>query len=76
MVTDLDQILTWHLLHNHCPPIPRDMIPVCKAAIAAVNERGDWDELVPLPEWTTWKGDPSAPAAAIIVEFHLDEFLE
>ncbi len=75
--------LAWHLQSNHYPPVPLSMIDPCIAAInAAVEAYTDGDELVDLdrpidlPEGITYKGLPTAPAAALIEQHHLWPFVE
>ena len=71
---DLDRAVSIHLSANHYPPVPQSFVPVCIKAI----EHGiaeEWDARVKLPEGTTWRGEPTAPASAIIEGFHLGEFL-
>lgn len=72
---DLDALLQWHLQHNHYPPVPLSMIPVCKAAIEAANME-EWDKEVDLPEGATYQGRTTAPAREIIDAHHLLDFLE
>lgn len=70
----LEAALSWHLGHNHYPPIPDSFIPAAVAAIAAANE-GEWDREIELPEGITYRGESTAPASAIIEQHHLDAFL-
>lgn len=63
--------LRWHLQHNHYPPVPLSMLPVCEAALDA----DDSDDLVELPEGVTYRGETSAPAWAIIEAHHLEAWL-
>jgi len=64
-----------HLAHNHYPPVPASMVPVCIDAIFAYNQ-GDGQRLIELPANTSWRGHSSAPAIAIIEAHHLDSWCE
>ena len=70
----LEPAITWHLRSNHYPPVPFSMVPVCVAAIDAVNE-DDWDRDVELPEGVSWRGQTTAPAYAIVEAHHLDAWI-
>lgn len=70
----LDQALAWHLTANHYPPVPVSMVPVCIAAIEAIED-WDADRLIDLPEGIEWRGQTSAPARAIAEAHHLDAFI-
>lgn len=72
--TSLKDALTWHLMANHYPAVPVSMIPACIAAIDAVNV-GDDERLIDLPEGCRYRGEPQAPASAIVEQHHLDSFL-
>ena len=74
-MTSLDNALIWHLRSNHYPPLPSSMVEPCKTAIELANN-DEWDELVQLPEGTTYKGEDCAPVWAIIEAHHLDSFLD
>lgn len=71
---DLDQALTWHLQHNHYPPVPMDMVPVCVAAIEAIED-DEPERLIDLPDGITYRGLTLAPAYAIAEQHHLDAFI-
>lgn len=71
----LEDALAWHLRANHYPPVPHEMIPVCKEAIEAVNEY-DFDRQIELPLGTTYRGLTTAPASAIVEAHHLDSWIE
>ena len=73
-LADLDTALSWHLTSNHYPPIPLSMLPVCKSAIEAFNDE-DYLRQIALPEGVSYRGQPSAPARAIVEQHHLDSFL-
>jgi hypothetical protein len=74
-VAGLERALSWHLRHNHYPPVPADMIPVCAAAIdAALAE--DYNAEIDLPEGTSYKGRTTAPVWAIVDAHHLGAFIE
>lgn len=74
-IADLDTGLTWHLQHNHYPPVPLTMLPVCKEVIEWINDGGDFNQHFALPTPTTWRGESSAPAWAIVEGHHLDAWL-
>lgn len=67
--------LSWHLTSNHYPPVPDSMIDPCIAAIDAINE-GDYQRMIELPEGIAYKGNNTAPAAAIAESHHLAAFIE
>jgi hypothetical protein len=71
----IDDALAWHLRSNHYPPIPLSMIEPCKEAIDACLE-GDWLRPITLPEGVSFRGSPSAPAADIVEQHHLDAWVE
>jgi hypothetical protein len=71
---DIDSALSWHLRANHYPPVPLSMVEPCKEAIQAGLEE-DWHRLIHL-NGTSWRGQDSAPAHAIIEAHHLDAWLE
>ena len=50
------------------------MIPVCIAAIDAINE-DDSSRSIELPASVHWRGEDFAPAWAIAEAHHLDPFL-
>jgi len=68
---ELEQAITIQLRSNHYPPVPYSMVPICIEAIYAYNE-GDYQKEIKLPEGVLWRGQESAPAAAIIDSHHLD----
>jgi len=75
---ELDQaVALWHhLKYNHYPPIPESFIPVCEAAIAAIND-GDYGRLIDLPDGVTHRVHGKQALAWEIVEFaHLDGFVD
>ena len=72
----LAQSLAIHLRHNHYPPVPALMVPVCIKAIDSYNANLNGDELIELPEGVSWRGNPSAPAWAIIESHHLDSWCD
>ncbi len=65
-----EQILV-HLTSNHYPPVPKVMVETCIEAIDKANE-GEWEEMVPMPEGVTYKGETEAPVHAIVEQHHLD----
>lgn len=72
---DLESQLSMHLRGNHYPPVPNSMIAPCIEAINSVNDNGDWNLEIDLPEPITWRGKTSAPAHAIIEAHHLSAWL-
>lgn len=68
---DLENAITIQLRSNHYPPVPYSMVPVCIEAIHAYNV-GDFSKEIKLPEGVSWRGQDTAPAAAIIDSHHLD----
>lgn len=70
----LEQQIAWHLQGNHYPPIPTTMVQPCIEAIDAYNE-GRIQSLIDLPEGVFYKGDPYAPAWAIVEQHHLESWL-
>lgn len=71
----LDQALGYHLQVNHFPPVPGEMVPVCKQAIELANQ-GDWDAEVSLPDGVTYRDQLTAPVHQIVEAHHLDAFLD
>jgi hypothetical protein len=68
---DLEMAITIQLRSNHYPPVPHSMVPICIEAIHAYNV-GDAHKEIQLPEGVLWRGQDTAPAAAIIDSHHLD----
>jgi hypothetical protein len=73
--SDLDTGLEMHLRTNHYPPIPIEMIEVCKEAIVLMNE-GLPNSQIDLPLGTSYRGDVTAPAWAIADAHHLGAWIE
>lgn len=69
------QALAWHLQANLYPPPPAFMRQPAADAIDACNE-GEPDRPIALPEGTLYRGEPEAPARAIIDSFRLEAFLD
>jgi hypothetical protein len=71
------------LVSNHYPPLPVEMVGACVEAIHACNE-DDPDRLIDLPEvmdmgemsQVRWRGEPQAPAWALVQGHHLDAWIE
>jgi hypothetical protein len=72
---ELEQAITIQLRSNHYPPVPYSMVPICIEAIYAYNV-GDFQRDIKLPEGVLWRGQNSAPAAAIIDSHHLDAWCD
>jgi hypothetical protein len=65
-----DEALKWHLRYNCFPAVPESMIPVCNAAIDAIND-GDIQKEIDLPQGFIKK---TCSAARIVRTLHLDAF--
>lgn len=74
-VTDRATTLRWHLQHNHYPPVPLAMLPVCKAAIEAL-ENGEPNLEITLPDGVTFRGDRAPRAWRLVAALHLDAFVQ
>lgn len=72
---DLHTALVWHLQSNHYPPVPVSMVPVCLAAIDAINE-GEFHRAIDLPDNILWRNESAAPAWAIVEGHHLEPFID
>lgn len=73
--TDLETALSWHFTANHFPPLPTTLIPAAMQAIAMASDE-EWDEAVELPEGITYKGQNTAPVAAMVEAWHLGAFID
>jgi hypothetical protein len=71
----IDEALAYHLRVNHYPPIPLEMVEVCKNAIEAFHEL-DWHRKIDLPIGVSYRGLTTAPASAIVEAHHLDAWIE
>ncbi len=67
--------LVWHLQSNHYPPVPTSMVDACIAAIEAAAD-DDWDLDIELPDSVTYRDQSTAPASAIVANYHLEFFVE
>lgn len=74
-VLDIRQSIAIQLRSNHYPPVPLTMVEPCIEAIYAVSA-GDSDQLIPLPEGVTWRGNTEAPAYAIVDGHHLEPWCD
>ena len=72
---DINEQIRYHLVANHYPPVPEIMVPVCVAAIDAVNDEGDWNKVLELPEGVSWRNLTSVPVHAIVEGHHLDPWI-
>jgi hypothetical protein len=72
---DIEQSLSWHLTANHYPPVPNYMVAVCVEVVEWINNGGDLNQRFALPNGSTWRGESSAPAWAIVEGHHLDAWL-
>ena len=73
--TDLDTALSWHLSANHFPPLPPELLPVAKRAIAKASA-DQWDDELKLPAGIRYRDASSAPVYACVEAWHLDAFIE
>ena len=73
-VIDIRQSIAIQLTSNHYPPVPLAMVPVCIKALNSYNEHLHGNEVIELPEGTSWRGSPTAPVWAIIESHHLGEW--
>ena len=73
---DMETGIRIHLTTNHYPPVPSSMVGPCIEAINIANSGESWDTLIDLPSPVLWRGQPHAPASAIIEAHHLDPWLE
>ena len=71
---DLETQLQIHLTGNHYPPVPVSMVQPCIDALDAYYDE-DYQRLITLPAPITWRGQDSAPAAAIVDGHHLHAWL-
>lgn len=71
----LEEQLEWHLRGNHFPPVPKTMVPICRDVISHLNEGGDINAHFKLPDNSTWRGESSAPAWAIVEGHHLESWI-
>ena len=76
LLADMDSLLTWHLRHNHYPPIPLEMKETALAAIECCL-REEFDDEVDLPDGVVSRTHGKlVPARAVMDELHLWEFVE
>jgi hypothetical protein len=73
-LADLDTGLTWHATGNHYPPLPTTLVPVWKEVILWINDGNDSQQEFALPSGISYKGFNSAPAYAIIENYHLESW--
>lgn len=71
---NLRTALSWHLQHNHYPPVPLTMLDCCEQAIEFA-EMDEWNVNVELPPGVSYKGADVAPVWAIVEQHHLGDFL-
>jgi hypothetical protein len=70
----IDDAIAWQLRANHYPPVPLSMVQPCIDAINACNEL-DYERLIHL-NGSSWRGNDSAPAYAIVEGHHLSAWIE
>jgi hypothetical protein len=70
----LELQIQMHLTSNHYPPVPLSMVKPCIDAIDAYWEE-DSNRQIDL-NGNIWKGQPTAPAWAIIDGHHLDAWVD
>lgn len=77
LLSDMDDLLMWHLRHNHYPPIPLQMKETALAAIECCM-RGEFDDEVDLPEGVIHRvhGEGLVPVRVVMDKLHLWEFVE
>jgi hypothetical protein len=73
-ILNLEGSIEMHLTANHYPPVPRSMVQPCIDAIDAYHDE-DYQREIVLPEGVSWRGNPTAPASAIVDAHHLDAWL-
>jgi hypothetical protein len=66
--------ISWHLKFNHYPPVPSSMIQPCLDAIEACLDE-DYERLIHL-NGSSWRGNDSAPAYAVVEGHHLQSWIE
>lgn len=70
----LGRSISWHLTSNHYPPVPVTMVEACIKAIDADN-LDDPNREITLPDGVLYRDRSTAPAWAIIENFHLSPWL-
>jgi len=77
-VLDLETQLLYHLIGNHYPPVPKEMVKTCIETIDAYYDE-DYDRLIAMPKvgdyQILYKGKKKAPAWAIAEQHHLEFWL-
>lgn len=73
-IVERETAMTWHLQHNHYPPVPLAMVAPCLDAVDALND-DDVDREISLPDGVTYRDATTAPAWAIADAHHLDSFI-
>lgn len=71
----LEAQIEHHLTANHFPPVPLSMVRPCLDAIEACLDYNP-EQLIELPAGVSWRGQDTAPAAAIVQGHHLEAWLE
>jgi len=71
----LEQQIAVQLRNNHYPPVPLSMVQPCIEAINACND-GNSGELIDLPDGISWRGEPTAPAYAIVEGHRLEPWID
>lgn len=70
----IEDAMVWHLRSNHYPPVPMSMVQPCIEAINAYND-GYHEKEIDL-SGSLYRGNPTAPAWAIIDGHHLHAWVE
>jgi hypothetical protein len=72
----LEVSLEWHLAANHFPPLPRELIPLCKQAIELANDE-EWEENLELPAGLRYGRDEKVNIKVweLVEACHLDALL-
>lgn len=63
-----EQVLQWHLQHNHYPPVNLVFVPTAQEAIQHYND-DDWNFVIKMPN------GKELSAGRIVEELHLESFL-
>ena len=76
MNINLEQAITWHLRHNHYPPVPSEMVPVAVEAVRLCRDNKFNETIVIFFEHQDYElFGWSVPAYAIVHIFHLEPWV-
>lgn len=73
--TDSKTAIEWHLQSNLYPPVPLTMVEPCLQAIDACWDE-DYHRHIELPAGVLYRGEPTAPAHAIVEQHRLEAWLD